>query len=62
MKKFIYEPRSKDNVQQQQQQTQYKAHLDDGHTNRTDQQTRQANKHKSSDTFKVLLCCGRENN
>jgi hypothetical protein len=59
MKKLIYKPKSRENVQQE---TQYKAHLVDGHTNRTDQQTRQANIYKSSDTFKILLCCGRENN
>jgi len=62
MKKLIFEPKSKENVEmQQQQQTQYKSHLADGHTNRTDQQTRQTNIHKSSDTYKILLCCGREN-
>jgi len=39
MKKLIFEPESKENVeqQQQQQQTQYKSHLAEGHTNRTDQ-------------------------
>jgi len=50
MKKLIFEPESKENVQQQ---TQYKSHLVDGYTNRTDQQTRQTNIHKSSGTYKI---------
>jgi len=57
MKKLIFEPESKENVQQQ---IQYKSYLVDGHTNRTDQQTRQTNIHKSSGTYKSLLCCGRK--
>lgn len=41
MKKLLFEPQCKENVEQQQtqQQTQYKSHLVNSHTNRTDQHT-----------------------